>query len=652
MKRAGRHRKRSAPPGPCGVLWQAQRGRPAAANGGEDASAGGEENGGHSGLPAGHGEPGAGSNDTNKNKNNDNYGKNDDNNNDDDDDHHAPDGSTPHAWTAMQRSLGITTPYLPRSTAGNVRKRCELLRPHLPPGCVLLAEVLEGRHDLGLLARNESDAGGDAGGDAGENAATATRPLLFLCAWVDSIDETNAHHGIWTVVLRDETGATVRAWMEPGFCKRELREAQKQPEPQRDGTAPRDAHGVGGVVRNGVVWMLRDFSLTAVHPPSNTSGNTSGTTSHGGVERMLVVAGRHIARVWTPETDRHRPTEEDDSPRAQRGYLDWMERRRALVKEDDEDEKENENEGDGDGEEPETEHDGHQHPRGRSFSRSEPREPPPSRPDRRSNSCVDNDDERNKSNDDNHNHNNDDDTGRDPVVVFGGSEHREGMTAMSALTMTGIDATGTQPGGSQGEGFPAGEGASNGRPGPQSPGFATQRDESERFPSQRTSGSERRKKKKRRRRKHDNNNNKDNDDDESNRRAPARGGASDRRPHQRRNGQRGPADAAETKSPKRAEASVWNTPDPSVLELLLSEEAGERAEEEEREARTLVVGPSCTSSSLPATEEPLTHEDRGETPEAYGGRASAAALFEPSSWEGMDPDAFGEDDEEDGSDDG
>jgi hypothetical protein len=226
------------------------------------------------------------------------------------------DASTPPAWTAMQRSLGIVTPYLPLRTRGHVQKRYELLRPHLPQTCILLPDIHGGSHDLKVCD-----------------------PNLYLCVWVDSIEERNSHHGIWTVELKDETGATIRAWMEPNFVKEELRKAQ-----QIEETASSNNNSKG-VVRVGVVWMLANFTMIAIN--ANNINNSSSNTAHNGtligsslksqsgesVERMLVVSKKHILRVWTPESDRaqNQPNEDEDSPEAQRKYLDWMEQRNALT---------------------------------------------------------------------------------------------------------------------------------------------------------------------------------------------------------------------------------------------------------------------------------------------------------------------------------
>ena len=290
MKRATRHRKRHKPPGPCGILWQMSKPKGSKSKIQEEEEESihrKEDQNEESALFPNDEDSNSNEKDLKsaigrKVRNGEQY-----------------DASTPPAWTAMQRSLDICTPYLSLWTQGNIRKRHELLRPHVPRKCILLPEILCGGHDLKILD-----------------------PECYLCAWVHSIEERNSHHGIWTVELKDETGATIRAWMEPNFVKKELQKAQQAEETSSN----------KGVVRVGVVWMLANFSMIAIN--NNDHGGLVGNNKNSGVvERMLVVSEKHILRVWTPEIDRiqYQPNEEEDSPEAQRKYLNWMERRNALT---------------------------------------------------------------------------------------------------------------------------------------------------------------------------------------------------------------------------------------------------------------------------------------------------------------------------------
>ncbi len=279
MIRSSRHRRRHKPPGPCGVLWSMTQTKPPRDEEEELDKARPLlfENGESSLKPNNH--------------------CNDNNNNN-------PDTLTPPAWNAMLQSLNIPTPYIPMSTRGNIPKRYEILRKHLPPNFVLLQEILQGNHDLQM------------------------HPNHYLCAWVETIEEQNSHHGIWTVGLKDETGAQLRAWMEPNFVREELQKTTQD--------------ALLGVVRVGVVWRLSNFSIIA-NPNNNNNSST------GKVERMLVVSGNRIETVWTPESKQIQPTEDEDTPQAQQKYLEWMAKRNALTMDeplldDDEEMPEQENE--------------------------------------------------------------------------------------------------------------------------------------------------------------------------------------------------------------------------------------------------------------------------------------------------------------------
>ena len=338
MKRAARRRKRNKPPGPCGVLWEMSKSKVPMLE---------EEELTHE-TKVLFSEESTNEATNKKKRTEEQY-----------------DRSMPAAWQAMQRSLDITTPYLPLHTRGNLQKRYELLRPHLPKNCILLPEILNGSHDLKMIHSDK-----------------------YLCVWVDAVEERNSHHGIWTVELTDETGATIRAWMEPNFVKEELQKAQK-------------GDGVG-IVRIGVVWMLSDLSMIAIN---NTNSNNSNE-----VERMLVVSGKRILKVWTPESDRaqNQPLEEEDSPEAQRKYLDWMEKRNALTV----DESHVDNNGNDDEAEDEIDEEVH----GDRCHRN---------PSRQQEAKMRQSDEKEE----------DDDSRR----IVGGKEQQERMTELSALTMTADD---------------------------------------------------------------------------------------------------------------------------------------------------------------------------------------------------------------------
>jgi hypothetical protein len=313
MKKATKHRKRHTIPGPAGVLWSSS-------NPDEKSNhvrgGGGEEDEGLTQQPL-----------FSNNRNGDNSNDNDNKYKRTKNNHGHHHDISPHAWSTMQQSLEIVTPYLPSHTQGDIKRRYELLRPHLPSNCVLLSEILRGNHDVKMTNNSNDD--------------------LFLCVWVESIDETNSHHGVFTVELRDETGAKIRAWIEPKFVKAELQKGAAQ----NDDKNNEKSKSSMGVVRTGVVWMLRNVSMIVFKNNNNNSNNINNSNSNNNnnsnnsnnnigrsslsssITRMLVVSENNIKEVWTPEQHMAQTqlNEEDDSPEAQRKYLDWMEKRKALA---------------------------------------------------------------------------------------------------------------------------------------------------------------------------------------------------------------------------------------------------------------------------------------------------------------------------------
>lgn len=173
----------------------------------------------------------------------------------------------------------------------------------------MLWEVLRGDHDLKLTTPLR-------GGGDGQQQQQQQPQELSLLVLVESV-ESSIHHNIWTVELRDETGASIRAWMEPKFIQTQ----QSQQEPS------------SSWVRPGVAWQLRQgvSMIVAVTPGtgSGSGGNGSTEARQERLERVLLISGRHIVRAWTPEQQRG-GNEEEDSPRAQRQFLDWMERRKSI----------------------------------------------------------------------------------------------------------------------------------------------------------------------------------------------------------------------------------------------------------------------------------------------------------------------------------
>ena len=172
------------------------------------------------------------------------------------------------AWTCMQQSLSICTPCIP--SWKTAQERYQLLRKYVPNEYVLIHEMLNGDYDFSIPEPHR---------------------LLVMVHSVES------HHTIWTVDLQDESGVIVRAWMEPKYIQQQL---------QQQGAS---------TIRPGVVWMLKGVSIMAVQNEEEER-----------LERMLLISEKNVERIWTPEQ-----AKQQDSPRAQREFLNWMEKRRAIA---------------------------------------------------------------------------------------------------------------------------------------------------------------------------------------------------------------------------------------------------------------------------------------------------------------------------------
>jgi hypothetical protein len=186
----------------------------------------------------------------------------------------------------MQQSLNLVTPYLP--IRNSPKQRYKLLRPHVPSNFVLLWELLQGEHDFSIQDPHR---------------------LLVL---VHSV-ESHIHHNLWTVELQDETGLTIRAWMEPKYVQEQILQEQHDT----------------STIRPGVVWMLRQVGMIV------SSGEHDET-----LERMLLISGQQIEKIWTPEQAKQLQQHHQDSPQSQREFLDWMEKRKAIPLLDAEEEEE------------------------------------------------------------------------------------------------------------------------------------------------------------------------------------------------------------------------------------------------------------------------------------------------------------------------
>ena len=166
----------------------------------------------------------------------------------------APDVSSCPAWMWMQASLNLCTPYLPRHYS--VQERFHHLRPLLPRDYILLPELLD-----------------------------KTSPLVFHNQQLLVLVHAAAvqYHSYWTLELRDECGASIKAWMDPLLDEKEMLE----------------------LLQMGVVWLLQDVVVLV---------DSSNPTN-----KWLLLTKHCIQRAWTPLQA------SKDFSDAQ--YIEWMTKR-------------------------------------------------------------------------------------------------------------------------------------------------------------------------------------------------------------------------------------------------------------------------------------------------------------------------------------
>jgi hypothetical protein len=170
---------------------------------------------------------------------------------------------TPSAWQEMQSETHVTTPYNPTpwTTVIDPEERYQVVRSNLPEHYVTLWEILRGDCDMKLA------------------------PHHRLRVLVHAV-EMSHHHNIWTVDLRDDTGASIRAWMEPRFIQEQLQNSMMDDNEM-------------SMIRPGLVWMLRDVSMIIVQS-SLMGSNSSFKMSEERLERMLLISGQNVEKIWYP----------------------------------------------------------------------------------------------------------------------------------------------------------------------------------------------------------------------------------------------------------------------------------------------------------------------------------------------------------------
>ena len=225
-KKAQRRRKRYAPPGPAGVWFQSQRHSTATAD-----STAHDKRSRNNTKEANHVEA-------------------------------APDVSSCPTWMCMQHSLGICTPYLPPYLSTS--QRYTYLRPLLATHYLLLPELLQQQQQ-------------------GASLHSVRGKKLLVLVHAAAIQ----YHSYWTVELRDECGASLKAWMDPEMKEKEC----------------------AALLQMGVVWLLQDLCLLVADTPSRHS--------------WLLISRDQIERAWTPQQAAKEFTDEQ--------YIEWMSKRSQMT---------------------------------------------------------------------------------------------------------------------------------------------------------------------------------------------------------------------------------------------------------------------------------------------------------------------------------
>jgi hypothetical protein len=196
-------------------------------------------------------------------------GKSNSNNGSNENEQPATDVTTCPAWMLMQLQQPLwLTPYLPHYAT--IAQRHEALQQHFPSSShCFLPDIHKGQYDLSTGSRSTTTEHDDD---------SAGVKLLVLVHAVHSHS-----HCDWTVELKDETGASISAWIAPSLVMHERDQPDK--------------------VRAGVVWCLQDVAILP------------GTEQ----QRWLLIHEAAITKYWVA------PKEVSHAV-----YLQWMGKRNAL----------------------------------------------------------------------------------------------------------------------------------------------------------------------------------------------------------------------------------------------------------------------------------------------------------------------------------
>jgi len=183
---------------------------------------------------------------------------------------------TSPAWTAAQCALELSTPSCPFHWT--FRQKYAALRPHLPAEYLLVPQILNGAADWKMA------------------------PHQKLLVQVVTIQAVTANDHLWTVSLTDETGATVQAWIEPAWVRKEQQQQASQ-------------------IRAGTLWLLQNCSIQLIaNNNSNSNDATDDTQQQMMMDRMLLVSPDNVISVWNSSTNVSNAE-----------YIRWMEARNALT---------------------------------------------------------------------------------------------------------------------------------------------------------------------------------------------------------------------------------------------------------------------------------------------------------------------------------
>jgi hypothetical protein len=204
------------------------------------------------------------------------------------------------AWTAAQCELQITTP-MTFPVEWSVSQKSAILRRCLPDSFALISEILAGDYDWRL-----------------ENKQ-------LLCQ-ITSIQDHIFNDYLWTVMLQDETGAEIAAWMQPSLV-------ESQQQQQQQSNSSKSSHSTtietcktsttnSPVIKVGYVWLISGAAIQLVAAASSFKNHDAGLVPT--MDRMLLISQNNIRNVWSPASADQIPNDL---------YIAWMERRNSLSSE-------------------------------------------------------------------------------------------------------------------------------------------------------------------------------------------------------------------------------------------------------------------------------------------------------------------------------